>query len=328
MPASSRRAKRNKRPYRVSRKRALVEATIPVVDWCLAPIAVLIAPLLFLIARLGWRAGVTRSILDRVGVALLRHHYYSPVVFPSDVRTDLDAARDLPGIDLRENEQVALLDRLSAYSPEASVALADFDFDNPNYGRVDALVLYAMIREFGPKRVFEIGSGHSTRVVAAALAQGPSPARHVCMEPFEMPWLEATGATVLRMRVEDAPLSLFAELEAGDVLFIDSSHAIRPQGDVVREYLEILPMLAPGVIVHVHDVYTPHDLHPYLVLGQRKIWDEQYLMEALLSGGDRFEVMLANYWIGRANPGAFARVVPGFTLPPERDGCSFWLRRR
>lgn len=313
------------RPYGVSRGRALAEACASLADWLLAPFVLIAAPLLIVVARIGWRGPVTRAILDRAGVALLRHHYYTPVVFPSDLREGLDAPRALPGIDMREAAQVELLERLS-FADEATEALADFDFDNPNFARVDAFVLYAMLRDLQPKRMFEIGSGHSTRVSAAALARNAVSCRHLCIEPFEMPWLEQTGAEVLRTPVEDVPLSLFAELEAGDVLFIDSSHAIRPQGDVVREYLQILPSLAPGVIVHVHDVYTPHDLHPYLVVDQRKLWHEQYLMEALLSGGERFAVVLANYWIGRQHPRLFARVVPGFALPPARDGCSFWLR--
>lgn len=317
---------KSKRPYRVSRGRALVEAVLPVFDLLLALLTLICSPVLFLAARIGWRGRATRAVTDRLGLSIMRHHYYTPVTFASDLHADLDAPRQLPGIDLREAQQVELLGKLS-FAGEANEALADFDYDNPNFSRIDALVLYSMLRHLRPERVYEIGSGFSTRVAAAALARNGNCQRHLCIEPFEMPWLEQTGAEVLRQRIEHVSLDLFDTLKAGDVLFIDSSHAIRPQGDVVREYLQILPALPPGVIVHIHDVYTPHDLHPYLVLDQRKIWDEQYLMEALLSGGDRFEVMLANYWICRQHPEAFAHVVPGHTSPPERDGCSFWMRR-
>lgn len=313
-------------PYRVSPRRMAVERLVPFVDLLLSPLVLLATPVMLLVARLGWRGRLSRRILDSAGIAVLRHHYYSPVVFQSDLSADLDAPRELPGIDMREEHQVALLSDLS-FSAECETALAGFDFDNPNFARIDSYVLYSMLRHLQPRRMYEIGSGFSTRVASAALSRNATACSHLCIEPYEMPWLEQTGATIVRKRLEDLPLALFDELEAGDVLFIDSSHTVRPQGDVVREYLQILPRLAPGVVIHVHDVYTPHDVHPYLVVEQRKIWTEQYVMEALLSGGGRFEVMLANYWIGRQHPKAFANVVPGFALPPERDGCSFWMRR-
>lgn len=316
----------SKLPYRVSRRRQVVERLVPIVDLVLCPFVLLAAPIMVLVARLGWRGKLARCILDRAGIAVLRHHYYSPVVFASDLNGELDAPRALPGIDMREAQQLLLLGELT-FAAEGEIALKGFDFDNPNFARIDAFVLYAMLRHLQPQRVYEIGSGFSTKVASAALARNTVVCRHLCIEPYEMPWLEETGATIMRQRLEDIPITLFEELEAGDVLFIDSSHTVRPQGDVVLEYLEILPRLAPGVIVHVHDVYTPHDIHPYLVVEQRKIWTEQYVMEALLSGGERFEVLLANYWIGRQHPQEFARVVPGYALPPERDGCSFWMRR-
>lgn len=83
--------------------------------------------------------------------------------------------------------------------------------------------------------------------------------RHVCIEPYEMPWMEQSGVEVIRARVETVDQTVFRELEAGDILFIDSSHMIRPQGDVLCEFLELLPILRKGVIVHVHDVFTPRD---------------------------------------------------------------------
>ena len=83
--------------------------------------------------------------------------------------------------------------------------------------------------------------------------------RHICVEPFENKWLEKLSVSVKRTKVEDLHLDFFATLEKGDFLFIDSSHVIRPQGDVLFEYLEILPVLKPGVIVHIHDIFSPKD---------------------------------------------------------------------
>jgi hypothetical protein len=107
-----------------------------------------------------------------------------------------------------------------------------------------------------------------------------------------MPWLEAAGIQVIRQRVEDLDLSMFDKLRENDILFIDSSHIIRPQGDVLREYLQIIPRLATGVIVHVHDIFTPRDYTAYFYNVPR-LWNEQYLLEAFLACNKSWEVLLA-----------------------------------
>ena len=125
----------------------------------------------------------------------------------------------------------------------------------------------------------------------------------MCIEPYEAPWLEAAGAKVMRQRVEALDPSLFSALQSGDILFIDSSHVIRPQGDVVYLFLRILPSLASGVMVHVHDIFTPRD-YPAEWLAKRVwLWNEQYLLEGLLSGGSDWQVLGAlNYLYHDALP--------------------------
>jgi transposase len=101
-----------------------------------------------------------------------------------------------------------------------------------------------MIRHFKPRRIVEIGAGNSTLLARKAIAKNAEGAPsytcdHVCIEPYEAPWLEKTGARIVRTRVEECPFELFENLGQNDILFIDSSHVIRPQGDVVHEYLHI-----------------------------------------------------------------------------------------
>ena len=92
--------------------------------------------------------------------------------------------------------------------------------------------------------------------------------------------LEKIGVTVIRQKVEGLGKAVFAELEKGDILFIDSSHIIRPQGDVLFEYLESLPSLNRGVIVHIHDIFSPKDYLKEWVTNEVRFWNEQYLLEA------------------------------------------------
>jgi hypothetical protein len=153
------------------------------------------------------------------------------------------------------------------------------------------------------------------------------PASHRCIEPYEMGWLESCPEIeVIRKTVEDCDLDWSAELHAGDLLFIDSSHMIRPQGDVLKEYLEIIPQLASGVYVHVHDIFTPRDYLRKWVVEDVKFWNEQYLLEGLLSNGSRYEVVAALNQLKHAHYDSLKDVCPYLT--PQHEPGSFYLKVR
>lgn len=115
--------------------------------------------------------------------------------------------------------------------------------------------------------------------------------KHVCIEPFEMPWLEKVGVLVIRKKVEDIEVPFFSELEENDILFIDSSHVIRPEGDVLYEYLELLPTLNKGVIVHIHDIFSPKNYMAEWLIKEVRFWNEQYLLEALLTHNKAWKII-------------------------------------
>jgi hypothetical protein len=140
-----------------------------------------------------------------------------------------------------------------------------------------------------------------------------------------MPWLERSGVRVIRERVETVDQALFRSLEAGDLLFIDSSHVIRPQGDVLCEFLEILPQLRPGVAVHVHDVFTPRDYPRSWVVDKVRLWDEQYLLEALLSGSRDWKVLGAVNCLKHDHFTALQAACPFLTR--DREPGSFYIER-
>ena len=119
---------------------------------------------------------------------------------------------------------------------------------------------------------------------------------HICIEPYEMPWLEESGISVVRRKVEDVELSFFSKLEENDILFIDSSHIIRPEGDVLFEYLELLPSLKKGVIVHIHDIFSPKNYLKQWLQDEVRFWNEQYLLEAFLTHNNTWKIVGAlNY---------------------------------
>jgi hypothetical protein len=285
-------------------------------------------------ARLPW----TSRLLKRIGLFPVRRHYYEPLFDDSQLTRRLSEDRDLPGVDLNVAGQLELLAGLR-FSRElvdlkldsAASALGDFRLDNGAFESGDAEFLYQFIRAVKPRKVIEIGSGNSTKIARIALNRNfeetGARARHLCIEPYEMSWLEKLdGVEVVRQRVEESDLDWRRELERGDLLFIDSSHVVRPQGDVLKEYLEILPQLASGVYVHIHDVFTPRDYLRQWVVEDVRFWNEQYLLEALLSNTARYEVIAALNHLRHHHYEVLKQVCPYLT--EQREPGSFYIRVR
>jgi hypothetical protein len=311
-----------------------------IVDFVIAIFA-LPAGLLLRRARRAWaHVPLTRRVLRVAGVFPLREHYYEPVVFAENLRRPLDQERSIPGLDLNVAEQIELLGSLGYGSElleiplqrDATATDRSFYFCNGSFEGADAGFLYSMIRRFKPKRIFEIGSGHSTLMARRAIegnrVQDPGyNCRHLCIEPYEQPWLEQIGAEIIRQRAELCDPSLFDALESGDILFIDSSHVIRPQGDVLFEVLEVLGRLKSGVLIHVHDIFTPRDYPEEWVLRDQKLWDEQYLIEAFLAYNSTFKIIGALNYLNRNHHQALMEACPVSGSGANFEPRSLWMRR-
>ena len=282
------------------------------------------------------RTPVARWLYDRIGVMPVRDHYYEPLVAPRrHISRPLTEPRDLPGVDMRIDAQLELVarlryaDELTAIPRSPNDGLGPF-YDNGFFGPGDAEILHGLVRHLRPRMFVEVGSGHSTRFVRNALVLNrrddpDSGCDHVCIEPYENPWLEQLGARVIRQRVEDVPIEVFTSLDRGDVLFIDSSHVARPQGDVTYLFQQVVPRLASGVVVHVHDVFTPRDYPDENVFLRRLMWTEQYLVEALLTHTSRLRVLLALNHLHHDHRDALAAACPVLARVPACEPGSFWL---
>jgi hypothetical protein len=322
-------------------KRVIVGFVVPVLDVLLAPTTLLAALLLKAIRRVGvYRLRVSRAIFNLVGVFPIWDHYYEPMFNPRHLRRPLEEDRSLPGIDLRAAAQLEFLARFRWQEeltniPVNPVGATAYGYDNPNFRAGDAEYFYSLIRLVKPRRIYEVGSGMSTLMARLAVAanrrEDPAYAcDHLCIEPYEMPWLEQVeGVKVLRQRIEDVDAAQFAALDANDILFIDSSHVIRPQGDVLRVFLEILPTLRTGVYVHVHDIFTPRDYLREWVVDQVKLWNEQYLVEAFLTLNQGFAVVGALNYLSRHHRQALAAACPMYARTADTaEPGSLWLLRR
>lgn len=274
----------------------------------------------------------TRTMLRKIGVFPIRNHYYEPMI-EFNFKRPLWQERHLPGIALDLEAQLQLLKTLDYQegllrffkeTPEG------FDLSNINFQSGDMEMWFNIVRHFKPKRLIEIGSGYSTILAIEAIKQNKQddPAyqcRHSCIEPFEMKWLEQTPVEVVRKKVEDLDLSLFKELEENDILFIDSSHMIRPQGDVLFEYLEVLPSLKKGVIVHIHDIFTPRDYPETWVVDEVRFWNEQYLLEAFLTGNPEWKILAAVNYLKHHAFNELKAVCPFLT--ESREPGSFYIQK-
>lgn len=262
-------------------------------------------------------------------------HYYEPLPDFREISADVANRRRVPAaIEFDRNGQRELLDRLGrAYGAEVASLAGRFDFANEYFAGLDAAMYYALIRDLRPKRVIEIGAGYSTRIADRALQRNRADGHHgelVCIEPFPQPRLTDAlpQVTLIKEPVERVALEVFDQLQANDVLFIDSSHAVKFGGDVCREFLEILPRLQPGVWIHVHDIFFPHDYPVSWLVERRLAWTEQYLLEAFLSFNDSFAVRGALHWLWTEDRDVVRGLWPGGRDGDGEGPASFWMMRR
>lgn len=311
-----------------------VFALFPAIDFIISPLIFLSSVMLLFIRKAGINYfPIAKLIFMRVGIYPLRKHYYDPMFDPTDLRYSLRIDRNLPGISFNTNGQLELLNILEVYAHELSDIPVEkplepenaFYMNNGSYTSGDAEFLYAIIRLKKPKRIIEIGSGNSTLIARLAVVKNMSESStyhcsHVCIEPYEMPWLEKTDVETIRKKVEDCDMTIFQELVEGDILFIDSSHVIRPQGDVLFEYLEILPILNPGVIVHIHDIFSPRDYLDEWVCNDIKLWNEQYLLEAFLTQNKEWRIIAGLNYLHHNHYENLHKVCPFLTQSREPGG--------
>ncbi|MCE0521393.1 MAG: class I SAM-dependent methyltransferase [Methylacidiphilales bacterium] len=281
---------------------------------------------------------IAHKILFKVGILPISRHFYEPLFHPDDLKRPLKNLRHLPGIEFDLKSQLALLkrfrynDEILRYFDGASAGLpgCKFVLANPGFREGDVELYYNVVRNFKPSRIIEIGSGYSTMVALQAAHENETenPA-HRCavaaIEPY--PWFKHEKLNLMPKFVEDVEVGVFTQLRQNDILFIDSSHMIRPQGDVLYEILELLPALAPGVLVHVHDVFTPSDyLEDWLKVHSR-FWNEQYLVEAFLSCNDQFKVLLSPNYLQVHHPRELLDCCPLLARNPASPIHSFWFQR-
>lgn len=298
-------------------------------------------------ARLSERiGGVFRRSVFRASHRLLPWlsqplgHFYSPVGHPADLTARRDALWPAhpvtPGLEFNPPDQSRLL--RDVFPP----LLRDFDYPldadhahrfhlgNSQFSHADARALFALLRHWRPRRLIEIGSGNTTLLIADVNARFLGNSMEVsAIEPFPRPFLQTlAGLRALRAEaVQSTPDEVFETLEAGDVLFIDSSHVLKTGSDLTHLMTRILPGLRSGVRIHFHDVFLPDDYPPDWVLRLNRSWNEQYVLHAILANGSRYRVLYGTqYALTRLSTDA--RSAFGAMAGQPYAGGSFWIEVR
>jgi hypothetical protein len=274
-------------------------------------------------------------------------HFYSPVPDIKDLeeRRIWDIRSRLPGIDFRAEQQIDFLKELGArFADECRWPLlpsddqSEFYLKNLSFSYGCAASTHCMIRNVKPRTVIEIGSGMSSRVIAKVLTRNRSEdgrgGDHLIVDPYPDKVVKeglVRISELVERKVELIDFSFWERLKANDILFIDSGHCVRIGGDVNYLFLEILPRLSPGVIVHIHDINLPYEYPRAYATSEtfRQFWTEQYLLQGFLCFNNGFEILLAMNYLMTDCAGVFRKTFPFYD--PEVHpflSSSFWIKRK
>jgi predicted O-methyltransferase YrrM len=281
---------------------------------------------------------------EQHGWHLTPNHFYSVIPDTRELPDSLwQNESELPGIDMRDEAQLTFLAEATAkfgteldnLPRKQADANGGYFVDNGAFESVDAEALYSMVRTNRPSRLVEIGSGWSTLLSMSALTLNRNegaPGTLTAIEPYPHAFVKDAiaahpDAELLDEQVQGMPMETFTSLGENDILFIDSSHVLRIGSDVQYEFLEILPRLRPGVLVHVHDIFLPGEYPRDWVYGEEhRFWNEQYLLQAFLADNAHVEIVWASNWMHRRHPDELEKSISSYDRNTRFPG-SFWFRR-
>lgn len=246
-------------------------------------------------------------------------HRYAPLLPPPGAQPPYPVIEQL--FECGEAAFIGVLDAVDAHASQLE-GLKNL-FDQSWFPPLDAAVAYALVRERKPQRIVEVGSGHSTRVLARALggvgeivAVDPAPRADI---------IDLPGVRVVPSTLQATPLELFDGLNGGDALFIDSSHILMPGSDVDILLNRVLPMLPAGALIHIHDIFLPFD-YPS-IWGWRAYNEQQGVLPLLAAGA--YRPLFSSVWAERRLGGRLARsVVARLPRPPDAIAASLWLEKQ
>lgn len=266
-------------------------------------------------------------------------HYGSTIPSAAAIRRNREAlfGRTDPledGIDLNVTHQKEILQQIcglfAQYSPsESPVPDKKYYYGNPKFGFNDGFILYSFMRLFKPSQIIEVGSGYSSALMVDTAEEFLPDTKLTFIDPYSTtvgPLLEGSAFRnheIVRTSVQDVGVNIFQGLRANDILFIDSSHVLKIGSDLSSLFFSIIPALAPGVIIHIHDVWYPFEYPEPLIMEGRN-WNEVYLVRAFLQFNKSFEILFFSSFMEQHSKDYMSKHMPGYV---PGTGASLWLRK-
>lgn len=260
------------------------------------------------------RGKLLRLDADYRGVTLYPPgHFYSPLITPAQFRANEQGCLDPTGllwehIDLRPENQKGTLKQMARIPPpdfpETQTTGWRYYAKNDYYGYGSAAILAGMMQIHRPKRVVEVGSGFSSAVMLDAAQFHGCDTKFTFIEPYpeRLKSLlrpdDYANVRIIEQPVQDVGLEVFQQLEANDLLFIDSSHVVKPGSDLADLFFRVVPVLKPGCLVHFHDIFYP-EVYPRDWQLQGISWNETFFLRAFLMFNDSFRVVFFNAYAQR-----------------------------
>lgn len=269
-------------------------------------------------------------------------HYYSPIVDKVDITQRADSIfslnpKQLMGIDLNESHQLLLLSEFEQFYHEIPFthqqSIGRYYYNNSFYAQSDAVFLYSMIRHFKPHKIIEIGSGFSSAVILDTVESlNRNDVSFTCIEPYPkrlktlLKPSDNNKCKIIESNLQYVHIELFKELQANDILFVDSTHVSKTGSDVNKIFFEILPILNSGVLIHFHDIFYPFEYPKEWVLGWRSFgWNENYMLRSFLMYNLNYEIVMFNTYLERNYRDRFKEKMP---ICLENEGGSIWIRKK
>lgn len=279
---------------------------------------------------------VSLPIFQKFGINITVNHYYSPVY---DLRETEKLYKQFYNIGLGQNSLKFDLDEHLQFIENNVNFVNEFNnselvgiLGNSSFGSVDAEILYSMVRKNTPKKIIEIGGGLSSKIISSAVRKNnleKNSCKYICIEPFPtknlIEIIHGSGE-LIRTKVENVEVFLFESLGENDIIFIDSSHVVKPFNDVYFIFFKVLPILKKGVLVHFHDIFLPEEYPFEYIAKYNYFWNEQYMLHSFLLFNDYFKIEWASSF---AHLNIVEKLEEYFKCYNRQNAWrgSFWIRK-
>ena len=316
----------------------LVIISLKIIQYIFSPIILLVLLILKLMRLAGYENfKFLRQLFFLTGVLPISDHYYDPFS-RNKIKNYKNHKRNINFIDFNIDFQLDFIKNFSYQNelkefPYNKTEDKLFYYNNPNFVAGDAEFYYSLIRMVKPKNIIEIGAGFSTLIAIEAIKMNKDEDANydcnlICIEPYEFKWLKNEEVNFIEKIVENVEINLFQSLSHNDILFVDSSHIIKPEGDLLFIFMKILPVLNSGVYIHFHDIFLPADYPDFWVKDKILLWNEQYLLESFLSYNNDYKLICSlnhlknDYWDSIKN------YFPVLSEHSETEPGSFWILKK